>query len=116
MDSDVTRLLAQPPPQLPRGFFDDALDSVHSSTTHASSSAQRRRHAQLAPSSGSRSHTILGRFSSVFHRSQPIIDRSIKLQPPSRRRSVSSHQSFPAAEVAPVRDRQGCLARFSFDC
>ncbi|OAX35011.1 hypothetical protein K503DRAFT_773932 [Rhizopogon vinicolor AM-OR11-026] len=92
-------------------YFDDARNSVHSSATpgtHVRSSACRRR--ALSPSSTSRIHAILNRFSSLFPRSQPNADsESIEL-PHNPGPSISQHQhsrnSPRPVEIAAVCDKQ----------
>ncbi|OAX40414.1 hypothetical protein K503DRAFT_620527 [Rhizopogon vinicolor AM-OR11-026] len=83
--------------RLPQGFFDDAPDNVHASSTHRSLA--------LSLSSTSRTHEFLGRFSSLFHRPHPTTGESSELQQ-SQRQHMTSHPGPHAVEVAPVRDKQ----------
>ncbi|OJA19455.1 hypothetical protein AZE42_05669 [Rhizopogon vesiculosus] len=81
----------------PQGFFDGVPDNVHSSGTHRSLA--------LSLSSTSRPHALLGRFTSLFHRPQPVIGGSMELQRPERR-GISSRHLPRDVEIAPVRDKQ----------
>ncbi|OJA11538.1 hypothetical protein AZE42_09864 [Rhizopogon vesiculosus] len=100
MNSDLIqrrRPTRREPARLPQGFFDGMPGNVHSSGT--------RRNLVVSPSSTSRSHGFLGRFTSFFHRPQPIIGGSMEPQQPERR-SISSRHLPRDVEVAPVRDKQ----------
>ncbi|OJA11537.1 hypothetical protein AZE42_09866 [Rhizopogon vesiculosus] len=82
---------------LSQGFFDDAPDNVHSSSTHRSLA--------LPLSLTLRPHEFLGRFSSLSHRRQLTTGESRELQQ-SQRQHMTSHPGPHAVEVAPLRDKQ----------
>ncbi|OJA12760.1 hypothetical protein AZE42_09099 [Rhizopogon vesiculosus] len=85
--------------RLPHGFFDGAPQHG----THRSFSP--------SPSSTSRPHEFLVRFTSLFHSPQPTIGESMELQQ-GQRQHMSSHPGPSAIEVAPVRDKQVRLLSF----
>ncbi|KAG1736382.1 hypothetical protein EDD22DRAFT_347573 [Suillus occidentalis] len=103
MDTDATRRPTRPNAAhvLPRGFFDDTYDGIHSSTTrgvHTYSSGHRT----VSLFSWS-PRALLGRLSSQF-RSSNYDAEATELH--RQKRTTFSRRSPPVVEVATVQDKK----------